>query len=93
MTQAEANAMDPQHRMLLEITYEAMENGEQYMNSGIDNLLTHWTSWYSHGKGRGLRHGMLCRWLHQRYHCHPMLYRELLLTYHRIRHCLCYRLG
>lgn len=36
MTQAEANAMDPQHRMLLEITYEAMENGEQYINSGID---------------------------------------------------------
>ena len=27
MTQAEANAMDPQHRMLLEITYESLENG------------------------------------------------------------------
>ena len=26
MTQAEANAMDPQQRMLLEVTYEAMEN-------------------------------------------------------------------
>ncbi|KAL8653433.1 MAG: hypothetical protein Q9226_003851 [Calogaya cf. arnoldii] len=26
MTQAEANAMDPQHRLLLEITYEALEN-------------------------------------------------------------------
>ena len=27
MTQAEARAMDPQHRMLLEITYESLENG------------------------------------------------------------------
>ena len=27
MTQGEANAMDPQHRMLLEVTYECLENG------------------------------------------------------------------
>lgn len=74
MTQAEANAMDPQHRMLLEITYEAMENGEKYMNSGINSLLTHWTSWHSHGEGRWLRHGMLCRWLHQRYQRRPVFY-------------------
>lgn len=29
ITPAEANAMDPQHRMMLECTYEALENGER----------------------------------------------------------------
>lgn len=65
--------MDPQHRMLLEITYEAMENGEEYMSIGIDDLLTHWNSWHSHGEGRWLRHGLLRRWLHQRYQRRAML--------------------
>ena len=27
MTQAEADAMDPQHRILLEVAYESLENG------------------------------------------------------------------
>jgi beta-ketoacyl synthase-like protein len=28
MTAAEAKAMDPQHRMLLEVAYESLENGK-----------------------------------------------------------------
>jgi acyl transferase domain-containing protein len=31
MTAAEAEGMDPQHRFLLEVTYEAFENGAQTM--------------------------------------------------------------
>lgn len=50
MTQAEANAMDPQHRMLLEITYEAMENGKQNTIIITCDLLIHFTSWHSHGE-------------------------------------------
>jgi acyl transferase domain-containing protein len=39
MTQAEANSMDPQHRMLLEITYEALENGESYIHGVTCDML------------------------------------------------------
>lgn len=28
MTQAEADAMDPQHRILLEVAYESLEDGQ-----------------------------------------------------------------
>jgi acyl transferase domain-containing protein len=36
MTQAEANSMDPQHRMLLEIAYETLENGMS--KTPVDNV-------------------------------------------------------
>lgn len=35
ITASEADGMDPQHRLLLEITYEAFENGRYFQESDI----------------------------------------------------------
>lgn len=63
ITAQEAHAMDPQQRMALELSYEALESGNTLLRDRVVGKTNTFPSWYQNrrrlGVGDGLLHGLL----------------------------------
>ena len=66
ITPAEAKAMDPQHRIMLEISYRALENGKYYLSEEFLERTLTCHSRYNSAKVLWELHVRLHRDLHQR---------------------------